>query len=321
MGPVTLLILNMIFNFIFYILCGILIFKQLNKKILQGNTNFIFLLPIIYFICFMVLSFVKDFGVGFGSVLITIKRINCSGKVNKKFVATNSLKFARKNLTPLTFILLPKFMTDSGLLFAHKNKGLYTFSKVLNGEIGPLNLTELLIWGPFKSLFAGGDEILSKGSIPRYFQKLQKNIFSDSGGEEQEGGRRKFTLKKIFKRAGLGYLYGGDGDDDGKDIGPEIFGDGEENKGLINEETIEDTTFSELLFSGNTYAYSSLVTFCLAFFLTFINAINFFELLLYTERYGCALSPTEKIRLHNKIRKSMSECNPNSVKTSKEVSL
>ena len=82
-------------------------------------------------------------------------------------------------------------------------------------------------------------------------------------------------------------------------------------------ESIDEGKVSELLFKDGVYSYASLVTFCLAFFLTFINAINYFDLLLYTERYGCSMSPTEKIRLHNKIRKSMSECSPNPVKASK----
>jgi hypothetical protein len=318
MGPITLLILNMIINIIYYILCGIIIFKLLTKTLL--NSNMLFLLPIIYYICFLILSFIKDVGIGYGSIALTIQRIHCSGKMNKQFMLSNSLKFAIKNITPLTIILLPKFMTDSGLLFAHKSKGLYTLSKVLNVEIGPLNLMELLIWGPFKSLFANGNEVLSKGSIPKYFNKLQKNLFSGDSGGTLNGGKRKFTFRKIFKFMGIVDLYGGD--DDENNIGDEIYGDGEENIGLINgDDKIEPDVFGEKLFPQNTYIYASLVTFCLAFFLTFINAINYFELLLYTERYGCSMSPTEKIRLHNKIRKSMSECNPNNVKASKDVSL
>ena len=239
--------------------------------------------------------------------------------MNTEFVIANALKFANKNVLPLAIILLPKFLTDSGLLMAHKTKGLYALSKVLNGEIGPVNLMELVIWGPFKSLFVDGDEPMAKGSIPKYFQRIHNNMFSDKN--EQSGGGRKFTLKKIFKKAGIGYLVGGDDAFVARDPGveTELFGD-TPDEGLINSDEIDPSAVAGILFEDN-YVYAAQVTFGLAFYMTFVNAINYFELLLYTERYGCAMSPTEKIRLHNKIRKSMSECNPNNVKASKEVSV
>lgn len=265
------------------------------------------------------MSYVKDLGIGYGSILLTQKRINCSGKPDKAYVFKHANKFAIKNLLPLTIILLPKFITDSSLLIAHKTRTMYAFSKVLNLEIGPLNATELFIWGPFKSLFSRGDEVISKGSIPKYFQKIQKKIFS--GDESQSGGKRKFSLRKVLKFTGLKFLIGGDDDGD-EDIATKIYGDGEENKGIIEgEDNIDEGTLSDIIFKDGKYIYSSLVTFCLAFFLTLINAVNYFELLLYIERYGCSMSPTEKIRLHNKIRKRMSECDPTKVKASKEVSI
>ena len=49
------------------------------------------------------------------------------------------------------------------------------------------------------------------------------------------------------------------------------------NSGLPNT---SKSTVSDLLFKDGVYSYASLVTFCLAFFLTFINAINYFDLLL-----------------------------------------
>ena len=319
MGPITLLILNMIFNIIYYVMCGIIVFKSIKKTLFGENTNMIFLLPILYYVAFLILSYTKDFAIGYASAAVTIQRINCSGKMNTEFVTTNALKYANKNILPLTIILLPKFLTDSGLLMAHKTKGLYAFSKVLNGEFGPLNLMELLVWGPFKSLFVEGSEPMAKGSIPKYFQRIQQNMFSDKN--EQSGGRRKFTLKKIFKKAGIGYLVGGEEGFVAREPGveTELFGD-EPDQGLINSETVDPTSISNILFEDN-YVYAAQVTFGLAFYMTFINAINYFELLLYTERYGCAMSPTEKIKLHNKIRKSMSECNPNNVKSTKEVSV
>lgn len=318
MGPITLLILNMIFNILYYIIVGIIIFKAINKSTIGNNNNFLFIIPIIYYIAFVVLSYAKDLGVGYGSILLTLKRINCSGKPDHAYVFKNANKFAMKNLLPLSIILLPKFVTDSGLLMAHKTTGLYAFSKVLNLEIGPVNATELFIWGPFKSLFARGDEILSKGSIPKYFQSIQKKMFSEE--DDQSGGKRKLSINKILKFTGLKFLIGGDDVDD--DIATKIYGDGEENKGIIESgDTIEEGTLSDLLFKGKTYVYASMVTFCLAFFLTLINAVNYFEMLLYIERYGCSMSPTEKIRLHNKIRKRMSECDPTKVKASKEVSI
>lgn len=264
------------------------------------------------------MSYVKDLGIGYGSILLTLKRIHCSGKPDHAYVFKNANKFAIKNLLPLSIILLPKFITDSGLLMAHKTRGLYALSKVLNLELGPINGTELFIWGPFKSLFAKGDEVLSKGSIPTYFQKIQRKMFAD---EEQGGGKRKISINKILKFTGLKFLIGGD-DDDGEDIAAKIYGDGENDKGIINsDDPIEEGILSDILFKGKTYIYASMVTFCLAFFLTLINAVNYFEMLLYIERYGCSMSPTEKIRLHNKIRKRMSECDPTKVKASKEVSI